>query len=88
MSGLHHAADLLLDFAPTATSNLRDVDDHIQLLAAILNGTFCLDEFGRRRMPPVRKTDGGAGQHGAALQDFRTTGRVVRHDADAGDIKL
>lgn len=77
------AADLVADVAPIAAEDFGNVDDHVQLLAAVGDGLFRFGDLDRGRVAAVREADRGAGHHGAAGEPFGTAFEVIGHDADA-----
>lgn len=71
---------------PVATEYLRDVDNHVQFLAAILESLHRFGRLGARCADSVRKANRRAGPDSRSGQDFSTPLEPERHDANAGHI--
>ena len=62
--GLQVAADVI----PIPAEDLADVDDHVEFLAAVVEGGPRLGQLDGRRVAPVREADGGPGLYRAAAK--------------------
>src|SRR5208337_1449209 len=63
--------EVLSHVSPVAAENLAYVDDHIQLLATVLECPFGFCKFDCRGMPTMGKAYSGTGLDGAAAQNIR-----------------
>ena len=57
MGQFRHDANFVLDVVPSAAQDLRDVDDEVELFAAVLNGLFGFGFFDRGGVTAVREPD-------------------------------
>ena len=84
--GVGDSPDVGANIVPVATEYLRNVDNHVQFLAAILESLHRFGRLGARCADSVRKANRRAGPDSRSGQDVSTPLEPERHDTNAGHI--
>ena len=82
----HHIGDLLPHMTVVARDQAADVDDHVQLARAVLQGKTRFEDLRLGPRAAVRKTDHRPNGDRAARQQVACTLDVPRAHANGGDV--
>jgi len=85
---LRHRPDIVANIVPVLAENFSDIDDHVQLGAAVLQRRFGFGYLHGCPVAAVRKPEDCAGGYGATGQQFGASLEEVRFDAGGRHIIL
>lgn len=80
--------DFVAEVSPFTGTDLADVDDHVDLVRAVVDGPLRLIDLQLDRAGTVRKTDDGSGSNAGPVEQLRGNADEIRLDADACAVAL